>query len=167
MGELDLLIFTNGGNSNGTTNTDRTSYYEARQVSEDLADIGVTVNINAGGGGGGGGRGAAPAGGTATITVSSPTENFDAGWPFWPTSCYAPHFRRTRSKSGEAGSAAPSSRPPHSPIRFRRDADEGSVSGDTRQFTRLRAESLGRITREDLMEHYKKYYVPSGERAGI
>ena len=28
MGELDFLIFTNGGNSNGTTNTDRTSYFE-------------------------------------------------------------------------------------------------------------------------------------------
>src|SRR5947209_3293209 len=28
MGELDFLIYTNGGNSNGTTNTDRTSYYE-------------------------------------------------------------------------------------------------------------------------------------------
>src|ERR1039458_77783 len=27
-GELDFLIFTNGGNSNGTTNTDRTSNYE-------------------------------------------------------------------------------------------------------------------------------------------
>src|SRR5664279_2876019 len=28
MGELDFLIYTNGGNSNGTTNNDRTSYFE-------------------------------------------------------------------------------------------------------------------------------------------
>src|SRR5579863_3906504 len=28
VGELDYLIYTNGGNMNGTTNTDRTQYYE-------------------------------------------------------------------------------------------------------------------------------------------
>src|ERR1041385_8919960 len=28
VGELDYLIYTNGGNMNGTTNTDRTLYYE-------------------------------------------------------------------------------------------------------------------------------------------
>ena len=39
--------------------------------------------------------------------------------------------------------------------------------GDARQLTRLTLESLNKITRENLIEHYKKYYVPSGELAGI
>jgi len=34
VGELDFLIFTNGGNSNGTTNTDRTSYYEVLPMNQ-------------------------------------------------------------------------------------------------------------------------------------
>ena len=38
---------------------------------------------------------------------------------------------------------------------------------DARQYTRLTLESLNKITRESLIEHYKKYYVPSGELAGI
>ena len=38
---------------------------------------------------------------------------------------------------------------------------------DARRYTRLTLESLNKITRENLVEHYKKYYVPSGELAGI
>jgi predicted Zn-dependent peptidase len=38
---------------------------------------------------------------------------------------------------------------------------------DARRFTRITAESLDKITREDLIEHYKKYYVPSGDWAGL
>ena len=39
MGELDFLIYTNGGNSNGTTNTDRTSYYEV--LPKNQLDLGL------------------------------------------------------------------------------------------------------------------------------
>jgi len=38
---------------------------------------------------------------------------------------------------------------------------------DARRFTRITAESLDKITRENLIEHYKKYYVPSGDWAGL
>jgi zinc protease len=38
---------------------------------------------------------------------------------------------------------------------------------DARRFTRVTAEALDKITRENLIEHYKKYYVPSGDWAGI
>src|SRR6202795_3491281 len=38
-GELDYLIYTNGGNMNGTTNTDRTSYYET--LPKNQLDLGL------------------------------------------------------------------------------------------------------------------------------
>src|SRR5450756_2914082 len=44
MGELDFLIFTNGGNSNGTTNTDRTSYYEVLPRSQ--LDLGLYLEAD-------------------------------------------------------------------------------------------------------------------------
>jgi zinc protease len=39
VGEFDFLIDTNGGNSNGTTNTDRTSYYES--LPKNQLDLGL------------------------------------------------------------------------------------------------------------------------------
>ena len=39
--------------------------------------------------------------------------------------------------------------------------------GDARSITRLTAASLDKITRENLIEHYKRYFVPAGELAGI
>ena len=49
----------------------------ARQISEQLADIGASVSF--GGGGGFGGRGGGGGGGgSASITVSALSENFDA-----------------------------------------------------------------------------------------
>jgi zinc protease len=38
---------------------------------------------------------------------------------------------------------------------------------DARRFTRITAASLDKITRENLIEHYKKYYVPLGDWAGM
>ena len=44
MGELDFLIYTNGGNSNGTTNTDRTSYYEV--LPKNQVDLGLFLEAD-------------------------------------------------------------------------------------------------------------------------
>ncbi|HTP32196.1 MAG TPA: pitrilysin family protein [Candidatus Acidoferrales bacterium] len=43
-GELDFLIYTNGGNSNGTTNTDRTSYYEV--LPRNQLDLGLFLEAD-------------------------------------------------------------------------------------------------------------------------
>jgi predicted Zn-dependent peptidase len=43
-GELDFLIFTNGGNSNGTTNTDRTSYFEV--LPKNQLDLGLYLEAD-------------------------------------------------------------------------------------------------------------------------
>src|SRR5512146_2712685 len=44
VGELDFLIYTNGGNSNGTTNTDRTSYYET--LPKNQLDLGLFLEAD-------------------------------------------------------------------------------------------------------------------------
>ncbi len=44
VGELDFLIYTNGGNSNGTTNTDRTSYYEV--LPRNQLDLGLYLEAD-------------------------------------------------------------------------------------------------------------------------
>ena len=44
VGELDFLIYTNGGNSNGTTNTDRTSYYET--MPRNQIDLGLFLEAD-------------------------------------------------------------------------------------------------------------------------
>src|ERR1039457_2913275 len=44
MGELDFQIYTNGGNSNGTTNTDRTSYYEV--LPKNQVDLGLYLEAD-------------------------------------------------------------------------------------------------------------------------
>ena len=43
-GELDFLIYTNGGNSNGTTNNDRTSYYEV--LPKNQLDLGLYLEAD-------------------------------------------------------------------------------------------------------------------------
>ncbi len=143
-----------------------TSTRNARQISEALADIGATVSFGAGGGGGRGGG--APAGGDSAITVNSLTENFDAALaimsdillhPSFPADEFEKWKTRQRSQLEQART------------------QPNTLSGETlmavlypndaRRYTRLTLDSLNKITRENLIEHYKKYYVPSGELAGI
>jgi predicted Zn-dependent peptidase len=143
-----------------------TTTKNARQISEALADIGATLNF--GSGGGGGGRGGPPPGGASSITVNSLTENFDASLAIMSevllhASFPADEFEkwRTRQRSQlEQARTQPNTL-----------SNEALMSvlypNDARRFTRLTLESLNAITRENLIEHYRKYYLPSGELAGI
>ncbi len=144
-----------------------TTTKNARQISETLADLGATVSFGAGGGGGGRGGGA-PAGGSSTITVNSLTENFDASMALMSDILLHPSFPadefekwKTRQRSQlEQSRTQPNSLSAETLMRV-------LYPSDARQFTRLTLESLNKITRENLIEHYKKYYVPAGELAGI
>lgn len=144
-----------------------TTTRNARQISESLADIGATVNFGAGGGGGGRGGGA-PAGGASTITVNSLSEHFDAALAIMSdillhASFPADEFEKwkTRQRSQlEQARTQPNTLSNESLMYV-------LYPNDARRFTRLTLESLNKLTRENLIEHYKKYYVPSGELAGI
>jgi predicted Zn-dependent peptidase len=144
-----------------------TTTRNARQISEALADIGATVSF--GGGGAGGGRGGgAQAAGDLSITVNSLTENFDAALAImsdvllhasFPADEFEKWKTRQRSQLEQARTQ---------PNTLSSEALMGVLyPNDARRYTRLTLDSLNRITRENLVEHYKKYYVPSGELAGI
>ncbi len=148
-----------------------TTTRSARQISEALADIGATLTISAGAGGGGGGRGGggAPAtGGSGTISLSSLTENFDAALAILTDVLLHPSFPADEFEKWKSRQRSALEQARTQPAML---ANEQVMKvlypGDARQFTRLTAESLDKITRQHLLEHYKKFYVPSGELAGV
>jgi predicted Zn-dependent peptidase len=146
-----------------------TTTRSARQISEALGDIGATLTISAGGGGGGRGGGGAPAtSGSGTISLSSLTENFDAALAILTDVLLHPSFPadefekwKTRQRSAlEQARTQPATLSNEQLMKV-------LYAGDARQFTRLTAQSLDKITRAHLLEHYKKFYLPSGGLAGI
>lgn len=148
-----------------------TTTRSSRQISDDLADIGATLNISAGGGGGGGGRGGPGFGGggdSGTIALSALTEYFDTALgiltdvllhPSFP----ADEFQKWRSR--QVSNIEQSRTSPN--VLANELMFKVLYPGDARQTTRATVESLAKITRENLIEHYKSYYVPSGDWAGI
>ena len=146
-----------------------TTTRNARQISETLADLGATLTINAGGGGGGGRGGGGGAGtGTGTISVSALAENFDAALAVLSDVLLHPAFPadefekwKTRQRSAiEQARTSPTGLGTEMMMKV-------LYPGDARQFTRITSDALNKLTRDNLIEHYKKYYVPSGDLAGI
>ena len=144
-----------------------TTTRSARQIADALADIGATLNIGAPPGGAGGPR-VGLNGVSRAITLSSLTENLDAALAILADIVLHPAFPADefeRWKARERGVIEQSKSSPNTlanELLFK-----VLYPGDARQFTRASLESLGKITREDLIEHYKRYYAPSGELAGI
>jgi predicted Zn-dependent peptidase len=138
----------------------------ARQISEQLADIGATISL--GGGGGFGGRGGGAGGGAATITVSALSENFDAALDILSdillhASFPADEFARWKGRQGsmlQQMRTNPSTLSNDAMMKLLYPADERGNTG-------LTPASLARITRENLVEHYKRYFVPAGQLAGV
>jgi zinc protease len=129
------------------------------------------LTISAGGGGGGGGRGGAggPAtGGSGAISLSSLTENFDAALAILTDVLLHPSFPADEFEKWKSRQRSALEQARTQPATLSNEQlMKVLYAGDARQFTRLTAESLDKITRQRLVEHYKKYYVPSGELAGI
>src|ERR1039458_3844071 len=159
----------------------------ARQISEALADIGATVSFGGGGGGGGrgggggggtaggggGGRGGGGGGGTAgggegSITVNAMTENFDEALGIMADILLHPSFPADELEKWKGRQRSQLEQQRTNPGTLSNEVLMRVLyPGDARQFTRLTAESLDKITRDVLVEHYKKYFVPSGELAGV
>ncbi|MGD0868790.1 MAG: pitrilysin family protein [Bryobacteraceae bacterium] len=143
----------------------------ARQISEALADIGATVSFGGGGGGGGrggGGGGGAAGGGEGTITVSAMTENFDEALGIMADILLHPSFPADELEKWKSRQRSQLEQQRTNPGTLSNEVLMRVLyPGDARQFTRLTAESLDKIGRDVLVEHYKKYFVPSGELAGV
>jgi zinc protease len=140
----------------------------ARQISEALADIGATLSISAGGGGGGGRGGGGGGGATGTISLSALSENFDAALAILADVLLHPSFPAEEFERWRGRQRSQLEQMRTNPSTL---SNETLMSvlypTDARRFTRLTAASLDKLTRETLVEHYKKFYVPSGELAGI
>jgi zinc protease len=145
-----------------------TATRNARQISEALADIGASVSFGAGGGGGGGRGGGGAAGSDGTITVSALAENFDAALAILTDVLLHPAFPKEELERwrGRQRSALEQART--NPGTLSNEKLMGVLyPNDGRRLTRLTPEALDKITREEIVEHYKKFYVPSGELAGL
>lgn len=143
----------------------------ARQITDALSEIGATVSFSAGGAAGGGRGGFGGGGGdgtTGTISVNAMTDNFDAALAILTDMLLHPAFpaaELARWKSRQATTIEQLRTNPNGL------ANEMLMKvlypGDARMHTRPTLESLKKITRDDLVAHYKKYYVPTGDLAGI
>jgi zinc protease len=138
----------------------------ARQISEQLADIGATVSF--GGGAGFGGRGGGGGAAAATITVNALSENFDAALEIMSdillhASFPADEFARWKARLGsvlEQQRTNPATLSSRATMKL-------LYPNDARGITGLTAASLDKLTREQLVEHHKRYFVPAGQLAGI
>lgn len=127
----------------------------AKEIAEAIADLGATVGIGAGQE-------------TATLSVSALTENFDAALSLAADMLFNPTFPQDELDKWKARQLSNIQQSKANPGFL---AQERMVNvlypGDARHQTRPTVESLKKITRDDLVAFYKKYYVPSGEWAGI
>ena len=141
----------------------------ARQISEALADIGASVSFGGGGGGGGrGGRGGGGSGDAGTISMSANKDDFDAALAIMADILLHPSFPADELEKWKGRQKTAIEQGRTNPGTLSNEALMKTLyPGDARQFTRLTAEALDKITRDMLVEHHKKYFVPSGELAGL
>src|SRR5450759_51152 len=127
----------------------------AKDIADAVAELGASLSFGS-------------SQGESTIFLSSMTENFDAALalladvllnPTFPQDELDKYKTRLRTQLEQAKSS------PGFP------ANDLLMKllypDDSRRYTHPTVESLSKITRESLLEHYKTYYVPSGEWAGV
>jgi zinc protease len=132
-----------------------TTTRSAKDIADQMADLGASLSFGSGMDEGG-------------IFLSAMTENFDAALAVLADVLLNPTFPQDefdKWKTRQRGMLEQMKSQPGSL------ANEQMMKllypADARQFTRPTLESLSAMTRDHVLEHYKKYYLPSGEWAGI
>ena len=127
----------------------------AKQIADELADLGASLGVGSGQG-------------QATIFLSSLTETFDAALGLLTDVLLNPTFPEDELNKWRDRQRAQLEQMKASPGFVANDLQMRLLyPGDARQFTHPTVEGLAKITRDKVVEHYKTYYVPSGEWAGI
>jgi len=127
----------------------------ARDISDTITDLGAQLLIGA-------------TQGEAGISLSASTENFDAALAVLTDILMNPTFppdEVERWKTRGIGSLEQVQTQPN--FLATETFSKVLYGADARQFTHPTRDSLNRLTRDMIVEHYKTYYVPSGELAGI
>ncbi len=127
----------------------------SKEIAETLAELGASVSIGSGQG-------------EANISLSSLTENFDAALAVLADILLNPTFPQDELDKWKTRQRAQLEQMKAQPGFLAQDMlMKLMYPADGRRYTHPTAASLDKITREALIEHYKKYYVPAGEWAGI
>ncbi len=127
----------------------------SKEIAETLAELGASVSVGTGEGEG-------------RISLSSLTENFDAALAVLADILLNPTFPQDELDKWKTRMRAQLEQAKAQPGFLANDLLMKQLyPADARRYTHPTAASLDKITRDALMEHYKKYYVPSGEWAGI
>ena len=126
----------------------------AKQISDDLGEIGASVGVQAGQGNG-------------TVSVSSLTENFPAALAIATDIVLHPSFPADEFEKWKTRTRSQLEQQKTNPGFLLNTEAMNLLYPDDARHARLTLASLNRMTRENLIEEYKKYVVPSGEWAGI
>ncbi len=127
----------------------------SKDIADALADLGATLSIGS-------------SQGEATIFLSSLSENFDAALAVLADVLFNPTFPQDELDKWKIRQRSMIEQAKTSPGALANDLMMKLLyPKDARRYTRPTVESLSRITRESIVEHYQTYYVPSGEWAGI
>ena len=127
----------------------------SKDIAEALAELGASLSIGS-------------SQGEATIFLSSLTENFDAALALLADILLNPTFPQDELDKWKTRQRASLEQAKTQPGSLANDLLMKLLyPDDARRYTHPTAESLGKIARESILEHYKTYYVPSGEWAGI
>jgi zinc protease len=126
----------------------------AKEIADAVAELGASLSFGS-------------SSGESTIFVSSMTENFDAVLALLADVLLNPAFPQDELDKWKTRQRAQLEQAKSSPGFPANDLLMKTLYDDARRYTHPTVESLGKITRESILEHYKKYYVPSGEWAGI
>jgi predicted Zn-dependent peptidase len=127
----------------------------SKDIADAVAELGATLSFGS-------------SQGEGTIVLSSMTENFDAALALLADVLMNPTFPQDELDKWKTRQRAQLEQAKSSPGLPANDLLMKLLyPDDSRRYTHPTVESLSKITRESLMEHYKTYYVPSGEWAGI
>jgi len=127
----------------------------ARDIADKLAELGASLSVGSGQG-------------EATVFLSSLTENFDAALAVLADVLLNPSFPQDELDKWKTRQRANIEQAKAQPGVLANDLMMKLLyPADSRRYTRPTVEALNKITRDSIVEHYKKYYVPSGEWAGV
>ncbi len=132
-----------------------TKTMNAKAIADRLADLGATLSIGSGQDSG-------------TISVSAMTENFDGALALLTDVLLNPTFPEDEFVKWKTRTKAQLEQMQSQPgFLANEEMLKVLYPDDSRRYARPTVASLDKMTRNDVVEHYRKFYVPSGQWAGI
>jgi zinc protease len=127
----------------------------SKEIAEKLADLGASLNFYSGQDNGG-------------VMLNAMTENFDVALDLLTDILMDPTFPQDEFDKWKTRQRAQLEQNKSQPgfLAFER-MYQVLYPDDARRFNRPTVESLAKMTRDDVIQHYKTYYLPSGQWAGI